>query len=198
MKKYTDILVLNKSYIPIHIVDWKKGMSLIFQENAKPLDQDLILYSFQEWLLFSTDYISKNYPKINTTKYEIAIPEIILLKNFDRLPHRDVKYSRQTLFERDGYKCYLCNNIFERKDLTVDHVIPRSKGGVTNWSNTITCCKNCNSIKSNKYLHELNLKPFFMPKKPRWINPISHSNKKNILSSWEKFMDRALVDMGDK
>lgn len=195
MKK-NDVLVLNKSYIPIHIIDWKKSMSLIFQETAKPLDRDLITYSFDEWMLFSSDKISCDYPKINTVKYKMAIPEIILLKTYNRLPHRDVKYSRQTLFERDGFRCYLCNNIFERKELTVDHVVPRSKGGVTTWDNTITCCKNCNSIKGNKDLSDLSLKPFFLPKRPRWISPINFTTKIKM-SSWEKFMDRTLVDIGD-
>lgn len=195
MRKYTDVLVLNKSYIPIHIVDWRKAMSLIFQETAKPLDRDLIIYDYEEWYLFSKDHISHDYPKIHTVNKQIAIPEIIILKTYDRLPQRDVKYSRQTLFERDGYKCYLCNNIFERRNLTIDHVIPRSKGGKTTWENTITCCKSCNGIKSDKLLNQLNLKPFFMPKKPKWISPLNFSQKKQTLKSWDKFMERAFIDI---
>jgi 5-methylcytosine-specific restriction endonuclease McrA len=198
MKKYTNILVLNRAYIPVHIIDWKKAISLIYQESAKPLDRDLITYSFNEWLEFSKDYINKDYPKVNTVNNQIAIPEIIILKNYDRLPIRDVKFSRQTLFERDNFKCYLCNESFERKDLTIDHIVPRSKGGKTSWENTISCCKSCNYLKGDKDLSQLNLKPFFMPKKPRWISPLNRVSSNSSLESWTKFMDRTLVDIGDK
>lgn len=198
MKKYTNSLVLNRAYIPVHIVDWKKAIGLIYQDAAKPLDRDLVTYSFDEWIEFSKDHTSSTYPKVSTTSMKIAIPEIIVLKDYDRLPSRDVKFSRQTLFERDGFRCYLCNESFDRGHLTIDHVVPKSKGGKTVWENTITCCKPCNYLKGNKDLSQLNLKPFFMPKKPRWISPLNRIGGHGILESWTKFMDRTLVDMGDK
>jgi 5-methylcytosine-specific restriction endonuclease McrA len=192
-KRKNNVLVLNKVWIPIHIVEWQKAMSLIIQESVRPLDRDLIAYDLNDWLEFSN--ISEDYPKVKTIRYKIALPEIILLKQYDRLPLRDVKYSRMTLFERDNYKCCFCGKKFSKLELTVDHIIPRSKGGLTNWDNTVSACKKCNSLKADKSIEELNLKMHYKPKKPKWISPISKLSHDHPCKSWDKFLDRTLVSL---
>lgn len=192
-KRKNSVLVLNKVWIPIHIVEWQKAMSLIIQESVRPLDNDLIAYDFEDWINFSN--LTEEYPKINTVKYKIALPEIILLKNYDRLPLRDVKYSRMTLFERDNFKCCFCGKKFPKLELTVDHIIPRSKGGLTNWSNTVSACRKCNSIKADKSVEEVNFKMHYKPKKPKWVSPISKLSPDHPCKSWNKFLDRTLVDI---
>jgi 5-methylcytosine-specific restriction endonuclease McrA len=193
MKKKNDVLVLNKVWIPIHIITWQRAMSLIIQDSARPMDRDLIIYDLDEWINFSN--INDDYPKIKTVKYKISIPEVILLKNYDKLPLRDVKYSRVTLFERDNFKCCFCNKKFSKLELTVDHIIPRSKGGGTNWENTVSACKSCNSIKADKTLEHSGLVMHFKPKRPKWVSPISKFGPSNPCKSWEKFLDRTLVEL---
>jgi len=193
IKKKHDILVLNRVWIPIHIVDWKKAMSLMVQEAVRPLDRDLIVYDFSDWLNFSN--LCDDYPKIATVRYHIAVPEVILLKTYDRLPVRDVKYSRMTLFERDKFTCCFCNQKFPKNLLTVDHIVPKCKGGLTNWNNTITACKSCNSIKADKSVEESGLKMHFKPKKPKWISPLAKAGHEHPCKSWLKFLDRTLVDI---
>ena len=192
MKK-PDVLVLNRSYIPVHIVVWGKAMSLIYQETARPLDREYVTYSYEDWLHFT--YISTDYPVVRTVNYEIAIPEIIVLKEFNKLPYRDVKYTRQTLFQRDHYRCAYCGRQFSRDVLTVDHIVPRDKGGRSTWENTITACKSCNARKSNKMLHEVKMKMLYQPKKPKWNSPLSHVKKGHPCKSWHTFLDKTLVDL---
>lgn len=189
-----DVLVLNRSYIPIHIVTWQKAMSLIIQESARPLDRDFITYDLSDWFEFSNLY--DNYPKIHTVRYNICIPEIIVLKQYDQLPVRDVKYSRQTLFQRDKFKCAYCGKKFDKKSLTVDHITPRSHGGHSNWSNTVSSCSECNRKKADRTPEQAGMKLLIKPRKPVWMSPLCEIQPNHPCKSWLKFMDRTLVDMG--
>lgn len=191
-KRIPDVLVLNKSWCPVQIVNWQVCMSKIYQGIAHPLDREFIAYTYKDWLTFSE--ISETYPVIHTVNHRIAIPEIIALVNYNRLPIRDVKYSRQSIFQRDKNLCGYCGNRFKSEDLTIDHIIPRCKGGKTTWDNTISCCRPCNSRKDNKLLHEAGLKLLFKPKKPTWISPVANIRPDHPCKSWLKFMNRVSTD----
>lgn len=193
--KKPDVLVLNRSWIPIHIIVWERCMSLIVQEAALPLDRDFVSYDFKDWVKYS--FLTKDYPTINTIQSRIAIPEIIVLKKFDKLPVRDVKFSRQTLFQRDKNRCGYCGIMFDRRELTIDHIIPRSKGGTSNWSNTVTCCKPCNYKKADQTLEQSGMKLLVKPKKPVWLSPLYDVKPNHPCKSWLRFLDRALVDIGE-
>lgn len=190
MKKFTDVLILNRSWCPVQICDWKKAISLIYQDAAKPLDMDFVSYTFKDWTDFSASTTAKDYPKVHSSSLQIAIPEVITLTKYDRLPIRDVKYSRQTLFERDGYRCAYCGGIFQKHELTVDHIIPRSKGGMTTFLNTISSCKSCNFTKADRTPEQAGMHLLFRPKKPKWISPLHKVGKHAQLKSWQRFMER--------
>ncbi len=192
-RKKPDILVLNKSYVPLHIIGWQKAMSLICQDSARPMDRDFVAYDFADWLLFSDTNVD-DYPTVGTVSRKIAIPEIIVLRKYDRLPARDVKYSRQTLFERDHHTCGYCGKVFDKKDLTVDHIIPRSKGGMTTWKNTITSCFPCNSIKADRTPETAKMPLKFKPGKPVWFSPLTDIKPDHPCKSWLKFAGRVLVN----
>ena len=194
MKKKPDVLVLNRNFTPVHIVTWQKAMSQLIQENARAIDHDYIVYEFEDWLLFSE--LDETYPKVLTVKHKISLPEIIVLKYYDRLPYRDVKYSRQTLFQRDNYTCAYCGSVFDRKDLTVDHVVPRVQGGKTHWKNTVTSCFPCNARKAGRTPEEAKM-PLLIPlKAPKWTSPLSKISRHSSCKSWTKFLDKTLVNMG--
>lgn len=195
--KASNVLVLNRNFLPIHIIEWKKAMSLIYQASANALDQDFVTYHFNDWLEYSNrNDLDKEYPSVHTVNKKIFIPEIIVLTKYDHLPLRDVKFSRQNLFEVFNYHCAYCMNTFSKNDLTVDHVIPRSKGGLTTWENTVACCIPCNRLKADRLLHECGLTLKKKPKKPRWISPLSGIRKTNSRKSWSKFMLNSSVDLG--
>lgn len=170
-------------------------MSLVLQEAALPVDRDFVSYSIKEW--FELSLIDESYATVQTVKQRIAVPEVIVLKKYNKLPTRDVKYSRQTLFQRDRFTCGYCGKLFERNELTIDHIIPKSRGGQSNWSNAISCCKPCNAFKANRTPYEADMPLLLKPKKPVWLSPLSEIKPNHPCKSWKKFMDRTLVDIGE-
>jgi len=193
--KKPDVLVLNRVFVPIHIVDHQTAMTLIYTEKCRPLDRDYLAYTFNDWLNFSSQE-TNNYPKLHTINYPIAIPEIIVSTTFDKLPQRQVKYSRTNVMARDKYRCGYCGKQFNRKDLTIDHIHPRCKGGKTTWDNVISCCFPCNQKKDNKTMAEAGMKLRFLPKAPKWMSPLTHiSMKEHPCKSWSHFMYKVSTEI---
>jgi 5-methylcytosine-specific restriction endonuclease McrA len=168
-------------------------MSLIVQEHALPLDMDFLMYSYEDWLKYSEQNYC-NYPYIKTIKHNIIVPEIIVLRKFNRLPQRDVKYSRQTLFERDKFRCGYCGRQFMRSELTLDHIIPKSQGGKKTWSNSISACYDCNSKKADRTPEQAGMKLKFQPHKPGWFSPIANIGPNHPRKSWIRFSGIAIED----
>jgi 5-methylcytosine-specific restriction endonuclease McrA len=195
MQKKTDVLVLNKSFVPIHIITWQRAMSLLIQDSARAIDSDYIVYDFSDWLLYSE--VDDKYPKILTIKHKISLPSIIVLKNYNKLPIRDIKYSRETLFQRDNHTCAYCGGKFKPQLLTVDHILPRSLGGKTHWDNTVTACSECNGKKGNKTLEQTGMKLLYRPKKPKWVSPLTNIRSNKACKEWSIFLDRTLVNIGN-
>lgn len=170
---------------------------MIFQDSALSLDQDFISYGFGDWIAFSArPENSGTYPFVSTVRYKIAVPEIIVLRNYDRLPIREVKYSRQTVFDAFARTCAYCGEIFDVKNLTIDHVIPRSKGGKTTFVNVVASCRSCNFHKADRTPEEAGMKLLLKPRKPRWISPLNKVGKFRR-PSWERFMSNVDVDIGE-
>ena len=92
-------------------------------------------------------------------RYEFLVPEIIVLSMYDRLPKNEVKFTRHNVFVRDRLTCQYCGQSFEPRELNLDHVVPRDKGGNTIWENVVTSCIRCNSRKANKLPHEARMFP---------------------------------------
>ena len=141
-----DCLLLNGngkpvSYFPLSTLDWKTAIKLIFTRNV------VIVKNHEDWV-------------VRSPSVEVEVPSIIMLKRFHKFQNY-VKFSRSNVYLRDMYKCQYCLDIFDVNQLTLDHVIPRSKGGQTEWQNIVTCCKSCNTKKGSK-----TLKPIIEPKKP--------------------------------
>jgi 5-methylcytosine-specific restriction endonuclease McrA len=167
-------------------------MRLFFQNKVHALDREFVAYTFEDWLEFSL--IADGYDSIKTIHNHIAIPEIIVSVTFNKLPQKEVKYSRQNVFMRDDYKCQYCGSQFPKTDLTIDHVIPRVRGGKTTWDNVVACCYKCNQIKGHKSLQQAGLRLKRQPKKPKWISPFSESRKGKMCESWKHFEKRMAID----
>jgi len=172
-------------------VNWRKSVSTLYQGIARSLDQDLIPYEYEDWLAYS------NHPAFDDTYYNfvhsvnitIPVPDILVLKKYDRLPQRDVKYTRENIFHRDNHLCAYCGKKFKLDQLTVDHIKPKSKGGDNTWKNTITSCKACNNKKSDKTLVEAGMTLLFEPKEPRWCDTLSKmASRPELRPNWSKFL----------
>lgn len=187
------ILVLNRLWQPVNIVGVKRGFSLLCQDYAQVIhtsDGVFDILDFGSWV----EYSSENPPEnpvdgIQTVRLSLLIPKVLLLRAYDRLPIREMKFNRQNLFERDGFKCQYCNKIFQAQELNLDHVIPRDRGGQTSWENVVTSCIRCNSRKGNRLPHEAGMRLVRRPQKPRWRPFVSSIDEDECDESWIQFMN---------
>jgi len=127
--------------------------SLLFEGHAQVVkgmeDGSFETFNFSEWTDFSQE--EPDSESVRTVSLRIRIPKVILLLFFDRLPKKEVKFTRHNIFERDKNTCQYCGRVFERKDLNLDHVVPRDRGGPTTWEN-IVCCVFLQYHKANRKL----------------------------------------------
>jgi len=166
-------------------------MSLIYQGHARALDADFILYDFDAWVEFSRlpKVLDDGYDFINTVNHKIAIPDIITLTKYDRLPQRDIKFSRENIFARDDHICQYCGKKFKRESLTIDHVIPKCRGGTNHWNNTVASCKKCNNLKGDRTPEQVGLKLLRKPTEPKWFNTLHKIvSVQGVRPSWKKFL----------
>jgi 5-methylcytosine-specific restriction endonuclease McrA len=192
MKKHYNCLVLNKLYIPIYLVSWKQAISLLYTGKGQSLDQDLIPYDYEMWNEYCNmpTFDETYYNYVHSITQTVAVPDIIVLKRYAKLPRRDIKYSRDNVFSRDGYKCAYCGKKFNRNDLTLDHIVPKSHGGKNGWRNTISSCKRCNNIKADRTPEQARMPLLFQPKEPRWQDALTNVYKTpNIRPTWSKFLE---------
>jgi 5-methylcytosine-specific restriction endonuclease McrA len=186
-----DVLVLNRSFYAVHITSWQRALTLVYADHASVVDEEYRTYSFEDWRNLST--IIKNHPAgfVNTPNFRIAIPEVIALKLYDRLPTSEIKFTRRNIYEHYSYRCCYCGKKFGSTDLNLEHVIPKSRGGKTCWDNIVTACVPCNLKKGNKLLIETSMKLLIKPTKPKWRGALSLvlNSPVKMKSSWQKFVD---------
>jgi len=117
---------------------------------------------------------------------------------FDRMPKKEVKFTRHNVFERDRNTCQYCGKIFDRKDLNLDHVWPRDKGGRTTWENVVCSCIKCNTRKGNRTPESVGMKLIRKPKRPKWRAFVHFSFTTGAHESWKHFIDIAYwnVELG--
>ena len=118
---------------------------------------------------------------------------------FDRLPKKEVKFTRANIFERDKNTCQYCGRIFEKRDLNLDHVIPRDKGGLTTWENIVCSCIACNTRKGNRLAYQVQMQLIRKPGRPKWQPFVNITFTGLLHESWRHFVDLAYwnVELGD-
>ncbi|MFC5410599.1 HNH endonuclease [Larkinella bovis] len=141
------VLVLNQDYSALGICSVPKAFLLVYLNKAE------LIAKSQGFVLRTVD---DEYPS----------PTVIRLHRYIHLPYKGVMLNRQNIFKRDGNRCQYCG---KHEDLTLDHVMPKSRGGKTNWDNLITACKRCNSQKGDLTPEEAGMKPFQKPFKPSFL-----------------------------
>ncbi len=143
------VLVLNASYEPLNITSIRRAIVLVLKDKAEPIE---VIIERR----FKSEKISMPYPLVIRLVKYVKIPKRIKLR-----------ISRRAVLARDNYVCQYCGN--EDDYLTVDHVVPKSRGGVTSWKNVVAACPSCNSKKGNKLLHEANMSLIRPSEEPSYI-----------------------------
>lgn len=184
------VLVLNRSWQPISTTTVRAALCLLMREAAWALDpQTYQVYDFEAWSERETGGLAH----VRGVSRAFCAPQIIVLRRYSRQPRHRVPFSRRNLFRRDGFRCQYCAQELPASRLSVDHVRPRSRGGVDGWENCVSACLPCNVKKGNRYLHETPMRLLRKPQPPKW-SPVMSLAKESRKRSWEPFLsasDRA-------
>ena len=188
------VLVLNKSWVAVQVASARRALSLLYQGLARavhPLDYSL--YDFEDWCELSRFVESGQF--VHTVTLRIRVPEVILLRGFNGFVRHEVRFSRRNIFERDKNTCQYCGKRTPKADLTLDHVIPRSRGGYDAWENLVLACMGCNVKKANRTPEEARMPLIRKPVKPAWLPQLGTRIPNSQLMSWQRFIDTAYWDV---
>ncbi len=180
------VLVLNKTWTAINVATVRRAICLVYQGLARVVDTETYgTYDFEDWIISSSDAAGG---VIRGVAFQLRIPEVIVLTAFNGLHMREIKFSRRNVFERDEYTCQYCGRRFERSQFTLDHVTPRSRGGITSWENVLLACAQCNTRKGDRLPGEAGMQPFRRPTRPSWALFIGTRLSQIQRRSWRKFL----------
>ena len=191
------VLVLNKCYMAVHIIPVRRAFCLLFKELAEVItldDGQYLSHNFQSWREVSEARARFKDPDddyIRTIHFEIQVPRVIRLLTYDRLPRIKVKFNRRNIFARDGNRCQYCGKRFPTGELSLDHVMPRSRGGGTDWENIVCACVRCNVRKGGRTPLEANMKLTKIPVKPKTSPTLGLKLANRKYQSWKTFLDDA-------
>src|SRR5438093_457188 len=143
----TSVLVLNRLYQPVHVTSVRRALILLYRGAAKAVDEQYQTFDFESWADLAA---AVHEESIGTTRKRIRVPRVILLQAYDHLPRARVRFSRLNIYARDRNTCQYCGRKPPRAELNLDHVIPRSRGGVTSWENVVCSCVACNLRKGGR------------------------------------------------
>jgi 5-methylcytosine-specific restriction endonuclease McrA len=183
------VLVLNRHWVAVHVTSARRALILLYGDHARVVTEDYATHSFGSWRELST--AMETVKKITTPSFEIAVPEVIMLTEFSKYPPRHVKFSRRNIYLRDHFTCQYCGTVPPREELTIDHVIPRSRGGKTVWENVVLACVRCNMKKGNRLPEEAGLVLLTKPEKPHWLACTGLTLPSQPSSLWQRFLDNA-------
>ena len=163
-----DVLVLNATYEPLNVVSVKRAIVLLLKEKA--------------------ELVEAAEAMLRSESFSLPVPLVIRLVYFVKIPRRiSLPVTRRGVLSRDHYTCQYCGATPSRKNLTVDHVIPRSRGGKTTWENVVTACDKCNGRKGNRTPAEAGLKLLTQPERPRYL-AIASLSSVEARQVWGKYI----------
>ena len=186
----TKVLVLNRSYLPIHITSVKRAFSLLYQGVAHAVDEQYKTFDFESW---SDLALSEHDEKIGLINRAIRVPRVILLLAYDRVPRRHVRFSRFNIYARDHNTCQYCGDRFARSELNLDHVVPRSQGGTSRWDNVVCSCHPCNRRKGGRTPEQAGMRLLRPAKRPDWAVFMAETFSPTRYREWFPFFSMADV-----
>ena len=162
------VLVLNATYEPLNVVSVRRAVVLLLKDKA--------------------ELVEATEARLRAESLELPVPSVIRLVTYVRLPHRmALPVTRRTVLARDNYVCQYCGQTASKGDLTVDHVVPRCRGGETVWENVAAACMRCNQRKGSRTPEEANMPLLSKPARPRYVALVL-LRQGRASESWLKYM----------
>lgn len=168
----SDVLILNAdaqplSYLPLSAIQWKEAITYLW------LDKVVVLDWYDDWI-------------VRSASWETKVPAVMMLKEHQR-KRRKPRFGKTNLYIRDLYTCQYCEATQVRKELTLDHVLPLSRGGKTNWENIVAACKTCNNRKGDA----TTMKPRRVPYAPDYYDLVNKRKQMDVAvkhPSWHAYI----------
>ncbi|OHB42499.1 MAG: HNH endonuclease [Planctomycetes bacterium RIFOXYD2_FULL_41_16] len=196
----SSVLVLNKFFMALHVISAKRAFVLLCKETAEVISVDdgkFSSYNFETWKDVSLYKVKSGLPDedntswIRTVSFEIAVPKIIRLLFYEKLPQSNVKFNRRNIFARDENKCQYCGRRFPTSELSLDHIVPKAYNGNTTWTNIVCACTDCNKKKGGRTPIQARMKLIRKPVKPKHSPILSLKLCSDKYRSWKQFLDEA-------
>jgi 5-methylcytosine-specific restriction endonuclease McrA len=185
----SEVLVLNRHFQPIHITSVRRAFVQLYEGIAKAVDREYRTFDFESWSTMGAAVHGSHDQLINTPRMQLRVPRVVLLVSYEKLPRTRVRFSRLNIYARDANLCQYCGRRFSRTDLNLDHVIPRSKGGLTTWENVVCSCIKCNLKKGGRTPEEAGLRLLHRPVRPKWTPTFRAPSR--FYEEWRPFLSAA-------
>ncbi len=198
------VLSLNKVYQPLGLISVKDAIDAIFAERAEIIEEEsnggFSSYDVRSWMelsLLKSMMIEEgnediNDVWINRIDPHFIAPRVIRYLNYDKTHAKQVKFSRKNIITRDDFTCIYCNKKFPLEQLQLEHIVPKSRGGKTTWTNTATSCIKCNQRKADKTPKEAGMKLHWKPVKPKFL---PKNNRIVVKDPRYKFWEQFVSDL---
>ena len=165
----TRTLLLSQGYEPIKIISWQRAMTLLTLDKVEVVEQ------------YDTE--------IRAVSMIVKVPAVIRLRKAFRRHAKPVKFSRVNIYARDNYKCQYCARKASISDLTYDHVVPRSQGGLTEWTNIVTACQDCNLRKGARTPEQAGMRLLSRPVQPKWVPAVTITvSSRSVPEAWRDYL----------
>lgn len=201
------VLVLNRLYMAVHVVSARRAFGLLYRELAEVIhleDGTFANYSFDSWREVSELRLmeaSGNGERahedwVSTVHFKIQVPRVIRLFDYDRMPRQKLNLNRRNVLARDNHTCQYCGKRLPTHELSLDHVVPRSRGGATSWENVVCACLDCNIRKGGRTPKEAQMHLQQHPVRPK-RNPalaVKLANPKYAV--WRTWLDGVYSEAG--
>jgi 5-methylcytosine-specific restriction endonuclease McrA len=180
-------LVLNRSWQPVGIATVARALIKVWNDTARVVDPvDYQLYTWTDWAAMQPH---EGERCIETPRLRLRVPEVVSLTAYDRFPIQTVAFNRRNVFKRDRFTCQYCGAQPGSEELTIDHVVPRSQGGVSRWDNCVLACVACNARKANRTPEQAGMPLRKPPCCPVW-KPLYAACGMRI-ESWARFVSES-------
>ena len=162
-------LLLNSTYERLKVISWRRAISLLW--------------------LGKVELIAHYDQHVRSVSMKIHMPSVVRLLRFVRRKQPAISFSRKNLFARDESTCQYCRRVPEPSEITYDHVVPRSQGGKTEWTNIVTCCVDCNRRKGGRTPEQAGMRLYRQPGKPVWLPTLTITlGLKTAPDSWRDYL----------
>jgi 5-methylcytosine-specific restriction endonuclease McrA len=201
------VLLLNAHYMAVCVVSVRRAFTLLFKRDLddNPVAEVVhieagryLSYDFDNWAelsAFKREFEPNGHDWVRTVRFDLVVPRIIRVLTFAKLPRQDVKLNRRNVFARDCNTCQYCGRRVSTSELSLDHILPRSMGGTTTWTNLVCACVKCNVRKGGRTPDQAHMHLIRPPVRPRRNPVLTISLADHRYSSWRQFLDSAYWDV---